>query len=79
MDEEIFKKLIGLLSPQVEGFMQANPEWLAEVLAQTLASEMPNWIIQWILEQAVDLLIANLIAKGKIKVEGEMLCWVNAE
>ncbi len=79
MYEERFQKLLGTLDPIVQGFLDANPEWLEEDLGPVLTSAIPNYMVQDVLEQVVDLHIANLIAKGKIKVEGEMFCWVNAE
>ncbi len=78
MADERLKKLIETLDPRVEGFMEANPEWLAEDLGPILTGEIPNWMVQEVLGQVVDLLIVNLIAEGKIKVEEDKLCWVNA-
>ena len=78
MADERFKKLTETLDPWVEGFMDANPEWLAEELGPILTGEIPNWMVQEVLGQVVDLLIVNLIAKGKMKVEKDKLCWVKA-
>jgi len=76
MAEEKFEKLVEPLSLLMEGFLDANPEWLAEDLGPTLVGEIPNYMVQEILQNLVDLLIADQIAEGNSEVEGEKLSWI---
>jgi len=76
MAEGRFEKLVEPLSLLMEGFLDANPEWLAEELGSTLVGEIPNYMIQEILHNLVDALIADQIAEEKIEAEGEKLSWI---